>query len=66
MFGMTNVKSISLPLASHYKLSDEESPKTVEEQHYMDDLLDVNIVGSILYVMVCMHPNKTYVLSIVS
>jgi len=53
MFGMTNLKSMFAPLASHYKLSDEESPKTVEEQRYMDDLLDGNIVGSIVYVMVC-------------
>jgi len=33
-FGMTNLKPVSTPLVSHYKLSDEQSPKTMEEELY--------------------------------
>jgi len=34
-FGMTNLKPISTPLASHYKLSDHQSPKIVEERYFI-------------------------------
>ena len=48
---MTNLKPVSTPIASpHYKLSDEQSPKTVEEQRYMDGLPYANL-GSVMYAM---------------
>jgi len=37
-FDMKNLKPVSTPLASHYKLSDEQSFNTVEEQLYMDGI----------------------------
>jgi len=33
-FGMKNLKLVSTPLPSHYKLSDEHFPNIVEEQSY--------------------------------
>jgi len=63
---MTNLKLVSTPFASHYKLSNEQSPKKMEEQRYMDGIPYANSVGSLMYVMVCMRPNIIYVVSVVS
>jgi len=63
-FGITNLKPVSTPIISHYKLGDEQSPKTVEKQRYMDNLPFANLIGSIMYVMVCTHPNITFVVSL--
>jgi len=50
---MTNLKPVSTPFASHYKLSDVRSPKTMEEQRYMDSFPDVNHIGFVIYDMTC-------------
>jgi len=63
---MTNLKHVSTPFMSHYKLNDEQSPKRVEEQCYMDGPSYANIFCSIMYVMVYTHPDITYVVNIVS
>ena len=50
---MTILKPISTPLGWHYKLSNEQSLKTMKEQSYMDGIPYANIVGLIMYAMVC-------------
>jgi len=62
-FGITNLKPVSTPLVSHYKLSDEQSPKIVEEQNFIDGIPYVNIVDFVLYVAIL---QLTYVLSVVN
>jgi len=57
---MTNLKFVSTPLASHYKLSDEQSPKKREEQCYICGLWYVNLVGFVMYDMVCTRLGITY------
>jgi len=52
---MTNLKLISTPFAFHSKLSDEQSPKIVEKQHYMDDFSYANLIDSIMYFIVYTH-----------
>ena len=65
-FGMTNLKHMSTPCTSHYKLSDEQSPKTIEEKHYIDNIPYTSIVGFVMYIIICTCPNIAYVVSIVS
>ena len=56
---------MSTPLRSHYKLSDEQYSKMVEEQRYMDGIPYANIVGYVMYVNICTHLNIVYVVSVV-
>jgi len=62
---MTNLKPVPTPLTSHYKLS-EQSPKMIEEQRYMDGIPCANLVGSIMYAMVCTRSDIAYVVIVVS
>ena len=52
-FGMNNVKPVSVPLASHFKLSSSLCPNTDEEKDYMSRIPYANVVGCLMYVMVC-------------
>ncbi|KAM2012453.1 hypothetical protein ACFX1T_024318 [Malus domestica] len=61
-----NLKPVSTPLASHFKLSASMSPKTVEESQYMAQIPYANVVGSLMYVMVCTRPDISQAVSIVS
>jgi len=51
---MANLELVSTTLASHYKLSDEWSPKTLKGHNYMHDISYAN------------SPNIAYVMSVVS
>ena len=48
-----DTKSVSTPLAPHFKLSAIMSPKTIEEREYMTRVPYASAVGSLMYVMVC-------------
>ncbi|KAM2761386.1 hypothetical protein COP1_025857 [Malus domestica] len=61
-----NSKPVSTPLASHFKLSASMSPKTVEESQYMAQIPYANVVGSLMYAMVCTRPDISQAVSIVS
>ncbi|KAM2004372.1 hypothetical protein ACFX15_027830 [Malus domestica] len=61
-----NSKPVSTPLASHFKLSASMSPKTVEESQYMAQIPYANVVGSLMYAMVCIRPDISQAVSIVS
>ena len=50
---MNNVKPISVPLASHFKISSSLCPNTNEEKEYMSRIPYANVVGTLMYVMVC-------------
>ena len=52
-FGMNNVKPISIPLASHFKISSSLCPNTNEENEYMSRIPYANAVGTFMYAMVC-------------
>ena len=45
-----DVKSVSTPLAPHFKLSAMMSPKNVEEREYMTHVPYASAVGSLMYV----------------
>ncbi|KAE8732040.1 F-box/kelch-repeat protein [Hibiscus syriacus] len=66
-FGMNeNTKHVSIPLASHLKLSSQLSPKTNEERVYMAKVPYANAVGSLMYAMVCTRPDISQALGVVS
>jgi len=52
-FGMNNVKPVSVPLASHFKLSSSLCHNTDEEKEYMSRISYANVVGCLIYAMVC-------------
>jgi hypothetical protein len=65
-FGMNNVKSINIPLASHFKLSSSLCPSNKEENDYMSRVPYASAVGSLMYVMVCTRPNISHAVGVVS
>ncbi|MFS7926355.1 putative RNA-directed DNA polymerase [Helianthus anomalus] len=63
---MSNCKVVKTPIASHFKLSSNDFPKTVEDKEYMGKIPYANTVGSLLYLMVCTRLDRGYVVSMVS
>ena len=59
-------KSVSTPLASHFKLSVAMSPSTNDERQYMAQVPYQSAVGSLMYAMVCTRPDISQAVSIVS
>ncbi|KAL4339828.1 hypothetical protein GQ457_08G032880 [Hibiscus cannabinus] len=57
MFGMNNAKPVSTPLANHFKLSSEQCLKTDKEIEEMAKVPYANVVGCLMYVMVCTRPD---------
>ena len=54
------------PLANHFKLSKEQSPKTAEERDHMTLVPYASAVGSLMYAMVCTRPDIAHVVEVVS
>jgi len=60
------MKSVSTPLAPHFKLKATKSPTTVEEREYMTHVPYTNAVSILMYVMVCTGPYLSQAISMVS
>jgi hypothetical protein len=56
-FGMKDVKLVSVPLASHFKISSSLCPSTKEEKEYMSRIPYANAIGSLMYAMVSTRPD---------
>ena len=65
-FGMNNVKPVSIPLASHFKFSSSLCPNTDEEKDYMSRIPYANVVGCLMYAMVCTRPDISHAVGVVS
>ncbi|KAG8483031.1 hypothetical protein CXB51_021957 [Gossypium anomalum] len=65
-FALQNLKSVRTPLAAHFRLSHSESPQIEDEEKYMSKVPYSSIVSSLMYAMVCTHPDILYVVSVVS
>ena len=63
---MHDAKSVSTPIAPHFKLSAEQYPSTNEDFEYMSGIPYSSVVGSLMYAMVCSRPDLTYAMSLVS
>ncbi|GMJ10704.1 hypothetical protein HRI_004739600 [Hibiscus trionum] len=59
-FGMSKAKPMSTHLANHFKLSTEQCPKTDKEIEEMEKVHYASVVGCLMYVMVCTHPNLAH------
>jgi len=65
-FGMQNSKSVSTPLATHFRLSTALAPQSEEEEQFMSHVPYSSAVGSIMYAMVCTRPDISQAVSVVS
>jgi len=63
---MTNSKLVTTPMPQQFKLSTSQAPKTNDDIIYMEGIPYANVVGSLMYVMVCIHPDIAHAVSLVS
>ncbi|XP_041011256.1 secreted RxLR effector protein 161-like [Juglans microcarpa x Juglans regia] len=63
---MDQVKLASTPLGQHCKLSTSQTPESELEIEFMQQIPYANMVGSVMYAMVCTRPDLTYAISVVS
>jgi len=61
-----DTKSVSTPLAPHFKLKVTMSPTTVEEREYMTRVPYASAIGSLMYVIVCKRSDLSQVVSMIS
>ena len=65
-YQVLDARSVSIPLASHFKLSKEHLPKTEQEKKEMSRIPYANIVGSSMYLMICTRPDVAHAISVAS
>ena len=65
-FGIVDVKEVSTPLATHFKLSKQQEPSSDADIEYMKKVPYSSVVGSIMYAMVYTRPDIAYSVSLVS
>ncbi|GKF27648.1 hypothetical protein Tco_0093990, partial [Tanacetum coccineum] len=65
-YRVDNGKSVSVPLGAHFKVSLKDCPSNDCDVERMSKVLYANVVGSLMYLMVCTRPDIAYVVSIVS
>ncbi|KAL0428360.1 UNVERIFIED_CONTAM: Retrovirus-related Pol polyprotein from transposon TNT 1-94 [Sesamum latifolium] len=65
-FSMKNAKPISVPLAAHFQLCKDQSPKTEPEKEKMKNVPYSNAIGSVMYLMVSTRPDIAYAVSCLS
>ena len=61
-----DTKTVSTPMAPHFKLKATMSPTTVEEREYMTCVPYASAAGSLMYVMVCIRPDLSQAVSMIS
>jgi hypothetical protein len=65
-FNMHDAKSVTTPIASHFKLSALQCPSSEDDIEYMSRVPYSSAVGSLMYAMVCSRPDLSYAMSLVS
>ena len=61
-----NTKSVSTPLAPHFKVKVIMSPTIVEECEYMSHVSYTSVVDSLIHTIVCMRSDLSQAVSMVS
>lgn len=62
---MDDTKSVSTPLASHFCLSNDQSPQTEEERNFKVNVPYASAIRCLMYVMVCMKPNIGHAVGVI-
>ncbi|XP_047316064.1 secreted RxLR effector protein 161-like [Impatiens glandulifera] len=57
---MSDAKSVNVPLASHFVLSKDQSPKTKTEITEMKNVSYSNAIGSVMYLMISTRSDIAY------
>ena len=65
-FSMLDAKLVSTPLSAHFKLSSQLCSSSYEESKYMFKVPYTNAVGCLMYLMVCIRPDISHAVSVVS
>ncbi|GJS37572.1 retrotransposon protein, putative, ty1-copia subclass [Tanacetum coccineum] len=65
-FRIDNGKSVQMPLGGHFKLSLKDCPVRDCDVERMSKVPYANVVGSLMYLMVCTRPDIAYAISAVS
>ena len=60
------MKSVSIPLVSHFKLKVTMSPITAEVREYMMHVHYANAVGSLMYTVMCTRPDLLQTVSMIN
>ncbi|XP_057779615.1 secreted RxLR effector protein 161-like [Salvia miltiorrhiza] len=63
---MTETREVSVLIAQHFKISTYQRLKTEAERKEMSYIPYANIVGSIMYTMICTRPNVAHAISVAS
>ena len=59
-FSMLNAKPVSTSCSTHFKLSSQLCPSLDEESKYMSKVPYANVVGCLMYLMVCTRPDISH------
>ena len=62
---MHDSKSVSTPIAPHFKLAAVQCPSSDEDVEYMSKVSYSSAVGSLMYAMVCSRLDLSYAMSLV-
>ena len=65
-FNMQESKLVKVPILVGVKLSIEQCPKTQEEEEDMSRVPYANVVGSLMYAMVCTRPDISHAMGALS
>jgi hypothetical protein len=65
-FNMHGSKPIKVSIPIGVKLSADQCPKTQEEEEDMSHVLYANVVGSLMYAMICTRPNISHAVGVLS
>ena len=65
-FRMENYNPIDTPMAKGEKLSNDLCPKTPKQKERMEKVPYANVVGSLMYAMLCTRPDIFYAIGMVS
>jgi len=63
---MHEAKPVSTPLAAHFRLFAALCPQSDKDMEYMSKVPYSSAVGSLMYAMICSHPDLSHALSVVS
>ena len=66
MFNMQSAKLVTTPLAAHSRPPSTSCPQLDDDVDYMSKIPYSSAVGSMMYVMVCLHPDLAYLVSAIS